>query len=65
MQFMRRTAEIRFLPDRLEEAYIFEGGVHYPLRLTDKIANGRMRRDKGPTIDYSLAGGAGGDTEHV
>jgi hypothetical protein len=39
MQFMRQSVEVRFLPDKLSEAYIFERGVHYPLKLTDKQAN--------------------------
>ena len=53
MQFMRQTVEIRFLPDRLSEAYIFENGAHFPLKLTDKIANSKVKRDVWPTVDYS------------
>jgi len=53
MQFIRQTVEVRFLPDRLSEAYIFENGVHYPLKLTDKVANSRAKRENWPTVDYS------------
>jgi transposase InsO family protein len=53
MQFMRQTVEVRFLPDRLSEAYIFEGGVHYPLKITDRQANSKVKREKWPTVDYS------------
>jgi hypothetical protein len=53
MQFIRHTVEVRFLPDRLSEAYIFEGGARYPLKLTDKQANSRAKRQNGPTVDYS------------
>ncbi|MDR0375076.1 MAG: DDE-type integrase/transposase/recombinase [Treponema sp.] len=53
MQFMRQTVEVRFLPDRLSEAYIFENGAHYPLKLTDKQANSRAKREVWPMVDYS------------
>jgi hypothetical protein len=53
MQFMRQTVEVRFLPDRLSEAYIFEGGIRHPLKLTDKQANSRAKREAWPTVDYS------------
>jgi transposase InsO family protein len=53
MQFIRQTVEVRFLPDALDEAYIYENGIHYPLKLTDKQANSRVRRKTWPTVDYS------------
>ena len=53
MQFMRQTVEVRFLPDKLSEAYIFEKGAHFPLKLTDKVANSKVKRDVWPTVDYS------------
>ena len=53
MQFMRNTVEVRFLPDRLSEAYILDGKVRYPLKLTDKQANSKVKREKLPTVDYS------------
>jgi transposase InsO family protein len=56
LQFIRQTVEVRFLPDALSEAYIFDGGVRYPLKLTDKEANSRVRREKSPTVDYSKGG---------
>jgi hypothetical protein len=56
MQFIRQTVEVRFLPDALSEAYIFEGGVRYPLKRTDKEANSRVKREKVPTVDYSRGG---------
>ena len=60
MQFMRQTVEVRFLPGRLSEAYIFERGAHYPIKLTDKQANSRAKREDWPTVDYSR-----GDAAHV
>jgi transposase InsO family protein len=60
MQFMRQTVEVRFLPDMLSGAYILDGGTRYPLKLTDKQANSRVKRETWPTVDYSK-----GDTAHV
>ena len=53
MQFIRNTVEVRFLPDRLSEAYILDCGVRYPLKLTDKQANSKVKRENLPTVDYS------------
>jgi len=53
MQFIRSTVEVRFLPDKLAEAYILDGGVRYPLKLTDKQANCKVKRENLPTVDYS------------
>ena len=53
MQFMRQTVEVRFLPDMLAEAYIFSDGEHYPLKLTDKQANSKVKRQIWPTVDYA------------
>ena len=53
MQFLRQTVDVRFLPDRLSDAYILEGNVQYPLKLTDKQANSRVKRQVWPTVDYS------------
>jgi len=58
MQFMRQTVEVRFLPEMMADAYIFEDGVHYPLKLTDKQANSRVKRETFPTVDYSRGGAA-------
>jgi transposase InsO family protein len=53
MQFMRQSVEVRFLPDRLSEAYIFDNGTRYSLKMTDKQANSRVKRASWPTVDYS------------
>ena len=58
MQFLRQTVEVRFLPDMLSDAYIFENGIHYPLKMTDKQANSRAKREVWPTVDYSRGGSA-------
>ena len=53
MQFIKQWVEVRFLPDMLSEAYIFDNGKRYPLKLTDKQANSKAKRDVWPTVDYS------------
>jgi transposase InsO family protein len=58
MQFMRQTVEVRFLPDRLDEAYIYDNGKRFPLKLTDKKANSRAKRADWPTVDYSKGAAA-------
>lgn len=52
-QFIRQTVEVRFLPDRLDEAYIFDNGIRYPLKLTDKQANNGVKRETWLTVNYS------------
>jgi transposase InsO family protein len=52
-EFMRQSVEVRFLPDRLSEAYIFDNGKRYPLKLTDKQANSKVKRESFPTVNYS------------
>ena len=56
MQFIRQTVEIRFLPDSLHLAYIFDNGKRFPLILTDKLANSRSKRESWPSVDYSKGG---------
>jgi transposase InsO family protein len=58
MQFIRQTVEVRFLPGRISEAYIFDNGARFPLKATDKQANSRVKREDWPTVDYSKGGAA-------
>ena len=58
MQFMRQTVEVRFLPGCFADAYIYENGTRYPLKMTDKQANSRAKRESWPTVDYSKGGGS-------
>jgi hypothetical protein len=53
MQFIGQTVDVRFLPDRLDEAYIYDNGKHFPLKVTDKHANSKVKRLDLPTVDYS------------
>ena len=56
MQFIKMKVEIRYLPDRMEDAYILYEGVHYPIYQTNKVANGKTKRNNLPVIDYSKRG---------
>jgi len=58
MQFIRMKVEIRFLPDNMKDAYILYERQHYSLRPTNKVENARTKRDKTPSIDYSITGGS-------
>ena len=53
MQFINQTVDVRFLPDAIHEAYILDGGIHFPLKPTDRQANSRVKRNSGPTVDYT------------
>jgi hypothetical protein len=45
--------EIRYLPDDMENAYIFYENAHYPITATDKVANSRTKRNNSlPVINY-------------
>ena len=53
MQFIGQKVEVRFLPGDTQSAYILYGGQHYPLRLTDRVTNGRTKRLDALSIDYA------------
>jgi transposase InsO family protein len=60
MRFIGQTVEVRFLPTDEDGAYIYFEKGKYPLRKTDKVLNGKVKRE-GPMIDYSKANGGGED----
>ncbi|WP_242966890.1 DDE-type integrase/transposase/recombinase [Desulfosporosinus sp. FKA] len=53
MQFIRSKVEIRYLPDRMQEAYILFEGKNYPICQTNRVENGRTKRNNQHAIDYS------------
>lgn len=58
-QFIGIKVEIRFLPDCMDSAYILYDGVHFPIRATNKVVNGKTKRNSHlPSIDYSRREGA-------
>lgn len=57
-QFIGMKVDIRFLPDRMDEAFILYEGKHYPLNATDKVANSMTKRNNNfDPLDYSKRGG--------
>jgi hypothetical protein len=52
MQFIGQKMEVRYLPGDTQSAYILYGNEHYPLRLTDRVANGKTKRAAAVQIDY-------------
>lgn len=58
-QFIGMTVEIRFLPDRMDEAYVLYGGNRFPLIRTDRNANAYARRSQHVRpIEYQTEEGA-------
>jgi hypothetical protein len=55
-QFIGMNVEVRYLPDRMNDAYILYEKEKYPLKPTNKNANCYTKRDNVPSIDYSKAG---------
>jgi putative transposase len=58
MQFIRTKVEIRFLPDKMNDAYIFFDGKKYPIRQTNRVENCRTKRQNKHAIDYTKMGGS-------
>lgn len=56
MQFIGQKVEVRFIPGDPESAYLLYGGRHYALRLTDRVANGKTKRQAALSIDYTKEG---------
>jgi len=56
MQFIGQSVEVRFLPGKPESTCIFHDKVKYPIRVTDKAANCKTRRENLPAIDYGRRG---------
>lgn len=56
MQFIKQKVEIRYLPDEMENAYLFYENVKYDIRKTNKIENGKTKRNNSFAIDYSKDG---------
>lgn len=53
-QFIGMKVDVRYLPDRMSEAYILYEGQHFPVPATDKAANCHTKRNNNlAKIDYS------------
>ncbi len=58
MQFIGAKVEVRYRPGDMTSAFILSNEKHYPIRLTDKVANCHTKRDNPMPLDYSKAGAA-------
>lgn len=57
-QFIGMKVDIRYLPGRMDEAYILFQDEHFPIIRTDKVANCRTKRNNDfPIIRYGKRGG--------
>ena len=60
-QFIGMKVDVRYLPDRMEEAYILYGNTRFPIRQTNREENARTRRNNSfPSINYSMEEGGNG-----
>jgi hypothetical protein len=53
MQFIRLEVQIRYLPNQMSDAYIFFEGEKYPIKRTERVENGKTKRNNIHAIDYS------------
>lgn len=56
IQFIRQSVEVRYLPDEMENAYIYYENTKYSIRKTNKVENGKTKRQNPYSIDYSKDG---------
>lgn len=61
MQFIGQKVEVRYLPEDPEKVWVFSEGKRYPMRLTDRVGNGKTKRENHVSINYSTALGGGED----
>lgn len=52
MQFIKQKIEIRYLPDNMDNAYIFYEDKKYPIKKTNKVENGKSKRKNSFPINY-------------
>jgi putative transposase len=52
MQFIKQKVEIRYLPDNMENAYIFFENQKYPIKKTNKVENSKTKRKNSLAISY-------------
>lgn len=59
MQLIGQKVEVRYLPDDPEKVWVFSEGKRYQARLTNRIENGKTKRENQVAIDYSTVLGGG------
>ena len=61
MQFIGETVEVRYRPDDMASAVVYDNGKEYPIRLTNKNENCRTKRNNPVSIDYAKINGEAED----
>ena len=56
MQFIGMKVEVRYLPDDMDNAYVYYEKNKYTIRKTNKVENGKTKRKNPFNIDYSKDG---------
>lgn len=56
MEFIKQKIEVRYLPDDMDNAYIYYENIKYGIRKTNKVENGKTKRKNSLNIDYSKDG---------
>lgn len=56
MEFIRQKVEVRYLPDDMDNAYIYYENIKYNIRKTNKVENAKTKRKNSFNIDYSKDG---------
>lgn len=56
MEFIGMKVEVRYLPDDMDHSYIYYENDKYFIRKTNKVENGKTKRNNIFTIDYSKGG---------
>lgn len=52
MEFIHSSVEVRYRPGEPESAFILDEGRRFPLRLTDKTANSKTKREHSYSVRY-------------
>ncbi len=60
-QFIGQRVDIRFRPGEIDSAVVLFEGKRYPIVVTNKNDNCRMKRNNPVSIDYSKIGGGNGN----
>jgi len=55
-QFIGKTVEVRYLPSEPEKTFMVYESKRYPLRITNKADNSKVKRQNQYSIDYSKEG---------
>lgn len=55
MEFIRSTVEVRYRPEEPDSAFILDNDRRFPISLTDKASNSKIKRNNGYCVRYGGA----------